>query len=472
MGLVRRLLRCSAALTVRRFGTAGSLSESVALPSVRVIRDADSVVEVRVWADGVELERSAEEQLLRLSHMQADILQHPIAVMPDVHSGIGSTVGTVIPTTGALIPASVGVDIGCGMIAAKTSLSPEELPDSLEGLRLAIEVNVPHGRTHGGRPNADAGGWRGAVPDRVAQVWKSELAGGFDELCKREKSLANTNNIGHLGTLGTGNHFIELCVDDDPGERKVWIMLHSGSRGVGNRIGSVYIDIAKKDMGNLIHRLPSEDLAYLREGTQHFNDYVAAVEWAQSYALWNRRLMLEAVVAAMRTAIKKPFDMVAQAINCHHNYVERQIIDAQHNTCYGSAAATTGTTRASFASHAEKGPCLWLTRKGATAAYKGSYAVIPGSMGARSYIVRGKGNPKSYCSCSHGAGRRYSRGEARRRFTLQDHEAATAGVECRKDADVLDETPAAYKDIDAVMEAQRDLVEVVCTLKQILCVKG
>lgn len=462
---------CGAGSQHRHAATAAAIDEGEGSGRSRVISDADSVIEVRAWVDGVELERTAEQQLLSLARMRDGIIRDPIAVMPDVHSGIGSTVGTVIPTTGALIPASVGVDIGCGMIAARTSLRPEDLPGSLEGLRLAIEMAVPHGRTHCGRPQADAGGWCGAIPDRVAEVWKSELAGGFEEICKRERRIESGNNINHLGTLGSGNHFVELCLDDDAADQRVWVMLHSGSRGVGNRIGSIYIDKAKKDMGSLIHSLPNQDLAYLREGTAHFDDYVAALEWAQTYALWNRRLMLEAVVAAMRRVLARPFDVDAQAINCHHNYVERQVIDLAAGTCYGSEQQQQ-LSDSNHHNRAHAGKQIWLTRKGASAAYKDQLAVIPGSMGAKSYIVRGKGNAASYCSCSHGAGRRFSRGETRRRFTLQDHEAATAGVACRKDVGVLDETPAAYKDLDAVMAAQRNLVEIVCTLKQVLCVKG
>ncbi|ORC90503.1 tRNA-splicing ligase RtcB [Trypanosoma theileri] len=414
-----------------------------------LLGDSCSNVEVRAWIKGVEVERSAHEQLLQLSRM-GDVIQHPIAVMPDVHTGHGATVGTVIPTTQALIPSTVGVDIGCGMIAVKTSLTQEDLPNSLAGLRLAIEVAVPHGRTHNGRSNLDAGSWRGEVPKEVAEIWKSHLQKGFEEICSMHKQIESSNHITHLGTLGGGNHFIELCVDDDInnniGRPHIWIMLHSGSRGVGNRIGSIFIELAKKDMGTHLVNLPNVELAYLREGSEHFDQYVKAIDWAQSYAKWNREIMLQEVVKAMRNYLGLPFTMDKMAINCHHNYVERiELSPSKH---------------------------VWLTRKGATSARSGELAVIPGSMGAKSYIVRGKGNPHSYFSCSHGAGRRYSRGEAKRRFTLEDHEAATEHVECRKDADVLDETPLAYKKIDDVMQAQEDLVEVVCALKQLLCVKG
>lgn len=432
-----------------RRGTARAACCKKTVHAYDVLQDDGSNVEVRAWVKGVEVERSAHEQLLQLSRM-GEVIHHPIAVMPDVHTGHGATVGTVIPTTRALIPASVGVDIGCGMIAVKTSLTPEDLPASLAGLRLAIEVAVPHGRTHNGRSGLDAGSWRGEIPKNIADTWNTHLKGGFEEICTFQKLIGSSNHISHLGTLGGGNHFIELCLDKNVTNEKqrphVWVMLHSGSRGVGNRIGTIFIELAKKDMGNHITQLPNADLAYLREGSPHFDQYVRAVDWAQCYAKWNRELMLQNVLQAMRCHIQRPFTVDAMAINCHHNYIER----------------------------VELGPdnYVWLTRKGATSARLGELAVIPGSMGTQSYIVRGKGNPLSYSSCSHGAGRRYSRGEAKRRFTLEDHEAATADVECRKDADVLDETPLAYKKIDDVMKAQEDLVEVLYVLKQILCLKG
>lgn len=417
-----------------------------------VLGDAASRIEVRAWIRNVEVERAAREQLLRLSYMDTSVVAHPVAVMPDVHSGIGCTVGLVLPTVRAIIPASVGVDIGCGMIAVQTSLVAEDLPPSLEELRLAVESRVPHGRTHAGRCEVDAGGWRGAVPVSIQKTWKEHLDRDFQELCDLQPILAKTNHLNHLGTLGTGNHFIEICLDDSHPYRRVWVMLHSGSRGVGNRIGSLFIDIAKKDMGTLLSNLPDANLAYLKEGTSHFSNYVRAVDWAQRYAYWNRQLMLEMVLEAMRACVQVPFTTTSTAINCHHNYVERCLIphrDAMENKKE-----------------------IWLTRKGATSAKKGELAVIPGSMGAKSYIVRGKGNEDSYCSCSHGAGRRYSRGESKRRFTVEDHEKATQGIECRKDSDVLDETPGAYKDIDAVIQAQTDLVDVVAVLQQVLCVKG
>jgi tRNA-splicing ligase RtcB len=247
----------------------------------------------------------------------------------------------------------------------------------------------------------------------------------------------------HLGTLGTGNHFIEVCLDE---QDRVWFLLHSGSRGVGNRIGRYFIGLAKKDMRRHLADLPDRDLAYFSEGAEHFDDYVHAVEWAQRFARENRRLMMQAMGKAVR-AVRgiPPFTASVEAVNCHHNYVARE----HHH-----------------------GEDVYLTRKGAVSARAGELGIIPGSMGARSFIVRGKGNPESFMSCSHGAGRAMSRGEAKRRFTVEQHAAATRGVECRKDAGVIDETPGAYKPIDAVMDAQKDLVEVVHTLRQVVCVKG
>ncbi|EPY42863.1 tRNA-splicing ligase RtcB [Angomonas deanei] len=405
-------------------------------------------VEVKGWVDGITVDAVALKQIQNLSKMK-QVIRDPVAIMPDVHGGVGCTVGTVIPTSGALIPASVGVDIGCGMIAVKTSLMEEQLPSSLDRIQLAIEAAVPHGRTHSGRRKVDAGSWCADIPERVQRVWKEELHLGFEQLCRRTPSLEQSNYITHLGTLGSGNHFVEVCLDNDPHQKHMWVMLHSGSRGVGNRIGSTYIELAKKDMGNLIHDLPDKDLAYLQEGTQHFKEYVEAVEWAQDFALWNRRLMMEITLQAIRSVLPESAQFTvdkATAVNCHHNYVERFTVADDR--------------------------VVWLTRKGATSAKEGELAVIPGSMGACSYIVRGKGNTESYCSCSHGAGRLYSRGEAKRRFTLADHIEATSGVACRKDEGVLDETPGAYKNIDIVMKAQEDLVEVVAVLRQVVCVKG
>ncbi len=395
-------------------------------------------VPIKAWVKGVPLEDAARRQLENVARMP--FIHRWVAAMPDVHWGMGATVGSVIPTAGAIIPAAVGVDIGCGMMASRTTLTASDLPDDLKAVRHAIEAAVPHGRTDNGGKN-DRGAWHD-LPDPQVQAWR-ELEAGYRAICGKHPRLDRGNHVNHLGTLGTGNHFIEVCLDQD---QRVWFMLHSGSRGVGNRIGSYFIELAREDMRTWFINLPDKDLAYLPEGTQHFDDYVQAVSWAQDFARRNRELMMAAVVAAARgVSGLPPFDVDQEVVNCHHNYVERE----RH---YGKD--------------------VWVTRKGAVRAREGDLGIIPGSMGARSYIVRGKGQPESFNSCSHGAGRAMSRAEARQRFSLEDHARATEGVECRKDADVIDETPAAYKPIDAVMEAQKDLVEVVHTLRQVVCVKG
>ncbi len=394
---------------------------------------------IRAWVKGVPFEAQAEQQLRNAA--QLPFIFRWIAAMPDVHMGIGATVGSVIPTKGAIVPAAVGVDIGCGMAAVRTSLTASDLPENLHAIRTAIEAAVPHGRTdHGGRN--DQGAWHD-IPERNRARWAA-LAQNFDRIVARHQKLSrNAHPIAHLGTLGTGNHFIEVCLDESD---RVWLMLHSGSRGIGNRIGSYFIELAKKDLRHIINNLPDKDLAYLEEGTQHFNEYVEAVGWSQSYARLNRELMMESILEAVRTTPGLPaFTATDEVVNCHHNYVSEE----KHF-----------------------GEKVFVTRKGAVRAGLGELGIIPGSMGTRSYIVRGLGNPNSFMSCSHGAGRSMSRTEAKRRFTLADHAAATAGIECRKDADVIDETPAAYKPIDAVMAAQSDLVEVAHTLHQVVCVKG
>jgi len=392
-------------------------------------------VPVKMWTRGVPVEDAAAHQLANAARLP--VVFHHIAAMPDVHVGIGATVGAVIPTLRAIIPAAVGVDIGCGMMAVKTTLGASDLPDNLAPLRAAIERAVPHGRAPKGR---DPGAWS-EVPASVDHAW-AHLAPEFDTLTREHPRLAKTNHRVHLGTLGTGNHFIEVCLDE---LNSVWLLLHSGSRGVGNAIGTMFIELAKQDALRQQANLPDRDLAYFDEGSRHFGDYVRAVGWAQRFAALNREVMMQRVIDALKKAVRKPFQSHVEAVNCHHNYVQRE----RHF-----------------------GEDVYVTRKGAVSARAGELGIIPGSMGARSYIVRGKGHPESFDSCAHGAGRVMSRGEARRRFTLADHRAATAGVECRKDKDVIDETPAAYKDIDAVMAAQRDLVDVVHTLKQVVCVKG
>ncbi len=390
---------------------------------------------IKMWTQGVPVDDDAKRQLGHTATMPF-IYKH-MAVMPDVHVGKGSTIGSVIPTQGAIIPAAVGVDIGCGMMAARTTLRAEDLPDNLRELRTAIEQAVPHGRSSGRR---DRGAWENA-PTTVDTMW-AELLPGFNRITEKYPRLKNTNNYKHLGTLGTGNHFIEVCIDE---AGVVWFMLHSGSRGVGNAIGELFIALAQADMRQHIANLPHRDLAYFEEGSQHFDDYIEAVGWAQDYARRNRMVMMQNVVAAAQRVIRKPFTADVAAVNCHHNYVQKE-------THFGAE--------------------VLVTRKGAVSAKKGELGIIPGSMGAKSYIVRGLGNPESFHSCSHGAGRVMSRTAAKNKFTVSDQIEATAHVECRKDADVIDEIPMAYKDIDAVIMAQRELVEVVHTLRQVVCVKG
>ena len=395
---------------------------------------------IKAWTKGVDLDEKALQQLKNVAAMP--FIHKWVAAMPDAHWGIGATVGSVIATKGAIIPAAVGVDLGCGMVAVETNLTSEDLPDALAGVRSAIEQAVPHGRTAHGGPN-DRGAWHDISPSNAA-VWKY-LKPGYGRIIEKHPKLDRGNHVNHLCTLGTGNHFIEVCLDEI---NRVWIMLHSGSRGVGNRIGSYFIEKAKEEMRRGFITLPDKDLAYLSEGSTLFEDYCHAVEWAQDFALKNRDLMMRATIKAIESQIThKPVvtDLAGKVVNCHHNYIAREC----H---YGSD--------------------VWITRKGAVRAREGDMGIIPGSMGAKSFITRGKGNAESFHSCSHGAGRLMSRGEARRRITLDDHLKATAGVECRKDPDVIDESPAAYKPIDAVMEAQEDLVEVVHTLKQVVCVKG
>ncbi len=394
---------------------------------------------IKAWVDGVPVEEEARVQLQNIAMLP--IVYPHLAVMPDVHLGKGATVGSVVPTRGAIIPAAVGVDIGCGMMAVRTNLKAEDLPDSLAELRSAIESAVPHGRTNNGS-FGDKGAWNNAPPLVVEKSW-GELKDEYVTLTSKHPHMLAYNTFNHLGTLGTGNHFVEVCLDT---EGRVWVMLHSGSRGVGNRIGSYFIELAKEDMLKAHGNLPMDhDLAYLTHGTQHFSDYVDAVGWAQRYALRNREIMMARTMNAIQATLKRPVYDDQMAVNCHHNYVELE----EH---YGEL--------------------LWVTRKGAVNAEAGKLGIIPGSMGAKSFIVMGKGNKESLCSCSHGAGRKMSRNAAKKAFTLADHVEATKGIECRKDEGVIDETPGAYKSIDDVMTAQADLVAIVATLRQVLCVKG
>ena len=393
---------------------------------------------IKAWTRGVLFDEKAQKQVQNVASLP--FIHGWVAIMPDVHWGMGATIGSVIPTFEAIIPAAVGVDIGCGMMAVQTTLTASDLPDNLAGLRSDVERAVPHGRSSNGR-SGDRGSW-GTIPNRVYKRW-ANISDRYDALVDAHPKLGRANSINHLGTLGTGNHFIEVCLDEAD---QVWVMLHSGSRGIGNRIGTYFIEMAKKDMMRLNKRLPDVNLSYFTEGTEHFDQYVNAVGWAQDFAKTNRTIMMDSVLSVMHRSKALPgFQTTKMAVNCHHNYVKRE-------------------------HHFDKD--VWVTRKGAVRAGLDELGIIPGSMGARSYIVRGKGNADSFHSCSHGAGRVMSRTEAKKRFTVKDHERATKGIECRKDKNVIDETPAAYKNIDAVMAAQSDLVDVVHTLRQVVCVKG
>lgn len=400
---------------------------------------------IKGWTVGVPVEPGAIKQLKNLAALPF-VYSH-LAVMPDVHVGTGATVGSVIATKGAIIPAAVGVDIGCGMIAHRLPFTSKALPESLGHLRSAIERAVPHGRTDNGGPNdRGAFGTVWVFDHRVKEVRAeaNALALQLDSIVKRHPKLAKAAKRAwnHVGTLGTGNHFIELCLDETD---QCWVMLHSGSRGIGNAIGQYFINKAKEEMGRFFIHLPDQDLAYLPEGSQYYNDYIEAVSWAQRFAALSRSIMLHATLGAIHQTLGLPIETDMEAINCHHNYVSEE----RH---FGNNVI--------------------VTRKGAVAAHEGTLGIIPGSMGAKSFIVRGKGQRESFCSCSHGAGRVMSRTQAAKTFTLEDHIRDTAGVECRKDVEVIDETPKAYKNIEDVMAAQAELVDVVHTLKQVLCVKG
>lgn len=410
---------------------------------MQVIYGDGQRVPIKAWIDGVELEDAAREQLLQTANLPF-VFKH-VAVMPDVHWGMGATVGSVVATKGAIVPAAVGVDIGCGMVALRTALTADDLPVSLAPIRAAIEERVPVGG-----PGLEIGAHKyRAVPQRITDALTGSglMEKSVELFAKHPQSApqkARDTIEQQCGTLGTGNHFIEICLDE---EQRIWIMLHSGSRGVGNRIGTYFIEQAQKQAKRYGYDvyLPNKDLAWLNDGTELFGDYWRSVLWAQDYAKLNREMMLAAVIDALQEHFPKPVTTDEIAVNCHHNYVAKE-------------------------SHFEQN--VFVTRKGAVRAREGDLGIIPGSMGVRSYIVRGKGSKESFHSCSHGAGRRMSRGAAKKRFSVEDHIAATEGVECRKDAGVIDETPGAYKDIDAVIAAESDLIEVVHTLKQVVCVKG
>lgn len=394
-------------------------------------------VPIKSWIPDHEIDPSAKHQLFNTSAVP--IVGPWLAVMPDVHAGIGSTVGSVIPTNHAIIPASLGVDIGCGMLAARLNVRAEQLPDSLTEVRRAIEQYVPVGFADFSRT--------AFANKRNMIIWSElkNLGASFDAKVASHapQEFKDSKYEQQIGTLGGGNHFIELCLDE---RDELWLMLHSGSRNIGNRIGRYYITKARECMERNNLSLPDKDLAWLDESDPIFHAYMDSVEWAQYYAALNRNMMMLQVLDALRAVRGFPTTQITEkAVTCHHNYVAKE-------THYGQS--------------------LYITRKGAISAKAGELGIIPGSMGARSYIVRGKGNPTSFTSCSHGAGRRMSRSEAKRQYSVADVLAATEGVECRKDAGVIDEIPMAYKDIDEVIAAQTDLVEVVHTLKQIVCIKG
>lgn len=398
---------------------------------------------VKSWTKGVHFESGARDQVKNIASLP--FIHKHVAVMPDVHWGMGATIGSVVATKGAIIPAAVGVDIGCGMNAVRLSLTATDLPDTLTNVRGEIERFVPVGHDYHTRQRMSMK-WHNKT-DKLLNNTFAQLEPGFKTILAKHPTIGKMGRdfedrvYRQIGTLGGGNHFIELCLDEND---DVWVMLHSGSRNPGNCIGRYFIEKAKKEMERHFIQLPDKDLAYLVDGSDLYDDYIEAVSWAQDYAWRNRQVMMKLVLEALSRKLPA-FDITDEAINCHHNYV-------------------------SMENHF--GANVHVTRKGAVRARVGDYGIIPGSMGAKSFIVRGLGNKDSFDSCSHGAGRMLSRTAAKKQFTVEDHEKATAGVECRKDKGVLDETPGAYKDIDDVMNAQKDLVEIVHTLKQVVCVKG
>lgn len=387
---------------------------------------AGTRVPVKIWTD--EVEPAAEQQLRNIAELP--FIHKHVAVMPDVHLGKGATVGSVIATKDAIIPAAVGVDIGCGMCAVKLPFPASKLKDSDKTLRLLrdkIEKAIPVGAMSNGKVSTTAG-----------RLYKD--LGEYRANLKKDSVSSK-----QIGSLGGGNHFIEVCEDTEGG---CWVMLHSGSRNIGNQLARYHIEKAKGLMKQYFINLPDPDLAYFTQQTPEFDEYIHDLLWAQKYAKANRLEMMQRVLQIMVDEFDlniSPAQMMKTMIDCHHNYSEKENHYNQN---------------------------VWVTRKGAVKATQGTLGIIPGSMGTKSYIVEGKGNAMSFCSCSHGAGRRFSRSEARRRYTKEDVEAQTAGVECRKDSGVIDEIPAAYKDIDEVMENQRDLVDIKYELKQMLCVKG
>lgn len=394
---------------------------------------------LKLWDSAGPFEPGAMQQLRNVASLPF-IFRH-VAGMPDVHWGMGATVGSVIATQRAIVPAAVGVDIGCGMMAVRTSLTASQLPDSLAALRAEIERAVPKGMESSQSANHAKGGWS-ITPNSVSRTWYDRFEDRWRRIvAKNPKVDGKTSD--QLASMGGGNHFIEVCLDE---EQRVWVMLHSGSRGTGNRIGTWFINAAKEAIvkETLDFHLVDKDLAFLTEGSQLFDDYIEAMHFAQDYAMANRELMMVRVLEALRKHAPG-FKTDKAAINCHHNYATREV---------------------------HFGEQVWVTRKGAVSAREGELGIIPGSMGTGSFIVEGLGNQESFCSCSHGAGRVMSRGQAKKLISLEDHKAAMQGIEARVDEGVLDESPAAYKDIGAVMDAQQDLVRIRHRLRQVVNVKG
>lgn len=385
---------------------------------------------VSMWVNEENIEIEALQQLWNISKLP---WIHGLRVMPDVHFGKGATVGSVIAMRDAVSPSAVGVDIGCGMEAVQTSLTAADLPDSLTQLRHQIERSVPVGR------------WKHNTPIDPQQL-SARTTHGLDNLWNRFSELNSKvsrlerNAMKQLGTLGGGNHFIEICLDELD---RVWIMLHSGSRNIGNELAKIHIEIAKTLQHNV--EIPDAELSVFLGGTPEMEAYRRDLTWAQNYAAYNRSAMMDLIKAVVVQEFPSHNVSFGEQISCHHNYVSEEIID---------------------------GESMYVTRKGAISAKQGELGLIPGSMGTGSYVVRGLGSAASFQSASHGAGRVMSRTKAKRTFTVDDLIAQTQGVESRKDAGVIDEIPGAYKDINEVVAAQADLVEVVAFLRQIICVKG
>jgi len=398
-------------------------------------------IPIRTWLEGLTVEPDAWKQIYQTTAALSQFMPGPMAVMPDAHLGMGATVGTVIPMVGAIAPSVVGVDLYCGMNYCVTDIKAEQLENLNKILELLTKY-IPNGRTNEGQ-KGDWGAWND-VPPHVAQVWKDRLEAHFKTIVLKHPKVigSNLNNINHLGTLGTGNHFVEITIDE---QNRVGILLHSGSRGIGNALARYFITEAKEEMLRKGIDLPDKDLAYLTEDQQAFRDYVEAFEWAAEYATASRELMMDAAFRALSEGLGLPVNKVGTQISCHHNYISREVFYNQD---------------------------VWLIRKGAVSAKKDQLGIIPGAMGAKSYIVRGKGNEASYMSCSHGAGRSMSRTEAKRRFTLEDHLERTKNLVCLKDDSLIDEIVDAYKDLDVVMKAQEDLVDIQHTLKAVITMKG